>query len=70
MVERAANADYDRLHDEKPFHDGTFSRWAKDRSTTHPFHFRDGVTITVSDEDWTPDDDFLKREAVSRGDQA
>ncbi|KAB2807983.1 hypothetical protein F9L07_25270 [Pimelobacter simplex] len=59
MARASANARYDDLHDERPYHDGTFTHWAKDRSAAHPFHARDGVTIWVTTEDLTPDDDFL-----------
>lgn len=59
MAEAAANARYDQLHEAKPYHDGTFNLWSKDRSPLFPFHYRDGVTIWVSPDDLTPEDDFL-----------
>lgn len=59
MAAQAANRQYDALHEAKPFHDGTFTVWTKERSEATPFHYRDGVTIWVSPDDLTPDDDFL-----------
>lgn len=61
MAAAAANRMYDQLHEAKPFHDGTFTEWAKEYSRETPYHFRDGVTVWVSHEDLTPDDDFLTR---------
>jgi hypothetical protein len=59
MEQAAADARYDGLHKELPYHDGTFKRWAKERSPQFPYHFRDGVRIWVSDEDLSPHDHFL-----------
>lgn len=50
---------YSNLHDERPYHDGTFTRWAKKRTRRHPYHFQDGVSIIVAREDLNPDDEFL-----------
>lgn len=55
----AVNAMYDDLHREKPFHDGTERIWTAERSALTPFHYRDGVSIWLSETDLTPDDDFL-----------
>lgn len=59
----AANRRYDQLHKEKPFHDGTFRIWMEKPSQLTPFHYRDGVTIWISEEDLTSadDDDFLEQ---------
>lgn len=59
MASASANARYDELHEARPYHDGTFSSWSKERGSAHPFHARDGVTIWVHDTDLSPDDDFL-----------
>ncbi len=59
MDRAAANAKYDRLHEKTPFHDGTFEHWAKERSVSHPYSHRDGVTIWLADTDLSPDDHFL-----------
>lgn len=60
MAKAAAEARYDELHDEQPYHDGTFTRWSSKRSKDTPAHYRDGVTISVHREDLDPDHDFLK----------
>lgn len=61
MQERAAQRRWEILHQEQPYHDGSFESWAKEPSLTHPFRFDDGVTIWVSKEDLSPDDDFLEQ---------
>ena len=61
----AVNAMYDELHRERPFHDGTFRFWQEKRTPLTPFHYRDGVSIWLSRDDLTPDDDFLGQ-GVSR----
>lgn len=61
MDEAAANWRYEQLHKDEPFHDGTFKSWARDRSTSHPYHYRDGVRVWVAPLDLSPDDDFLRR---------
>jgi len=54
---------YERRHRDRPYHDGTFpeelSGWAKEPSRAHPFHFMDGVVITIAERDLNPDDHFL-----------
>lgn len=57
----AAEAAYDALHEDKPFHDGSFRLWSAKRGGKYRFHYRDGVTLTVHREDLSPDDDFLTR---------
>lgn len=59
MATAQANAEYERLHAEAPFHDGTFREWAKEPSEFTPYRFNDGVTIWVSDQNLTPEDPFL-----------
>lgn len=59
METAAANARYDELHEDKPYHDGNFGSWSKERSPLHPYHARDGVNIWVHDVDLSPDDRFL-----------
>ncbi len=54
----AAEAMYSRLHEDAPFHDGTYADWAKVRSASHPYHFSDGVHIGVADRDIAPHDQF------------
>ena len=55
----AAKRRYEEIHKALPYHDGSFKRWAEKPSLGFPFHHSDGVTIWMSREDLTPDDDFL-----------
>lgn len=59
MARTAARRQYEALHEQAPWHNGTFEHWAKERSDNHPFRYDDGVTIGVSRHDLTPDDMFL-----------
>ena len=59
MQREAANRAYDKKHEDRPWHDGTWKRWAAEWSLDFPFHYRDGVTVWVSDQDLTPDDHFI-----------
>ncbi|MCW2785250.1 MAG: hypothetical protein JWP74_1767 [Marmoricola sp.] len=59
-MERAATEHrWSALHEDKPWHNGDFTAWAEKRSDATPYHFKDGVTLYVSDRDDNPDDDFL-----------
>ena len=62
MDTAAANALYDDLHKDAPYHDGTFKNWAEKRSKSFPYHARDGVLIGASTTDLFPDDHFLTSE--------
>lgn len=59
MQLKAAMALYSQLHDEAPYHDGSFTRWAKKRSNDYPFHALEGVSFYLAATDVNPDDDFL-----------
>lgn len=59
MEQAAAEWRYDALHKAKPYHDGTFTSWAEERSLKHPYHARDGVSVWVAEADLTPHDHFL-----------
>ena len=59
MERMAAVARYERLHEDLPYHDGTFSSWRKKPDDEHPYHFQWGVSVWVAEKDWSPDDDFL-----------
>lgn len=61
MALAAAQRAYDRLHKDKPFHDGTFKTWAAEESELTPFHYMDGVRIYVSTEDRNPGDLFTTK---------
>lgn len=58
MAAKAADWMYDDLHKDAEFHDGTFTRWSKDRSQAFPYHYRDGVVIGVAPVDLAPHDMF------------
>lgn len=57
----AADRQYAALHEDAPWHDGTFTSWVEERDAGHPYHYSDGVRIWVSDVDYSPGDDFLSR---------
>jgi hypothetical protein len=59
MEQAAAEWRYAELHKDLPFHDGTFTSWAKERSLSHPYHLSDGVSVWVAESDLTPHDHFL-----------
>lgn len=59
MAHRAAARAYEEKHKAQPFHDGTFTHWAKEYGPMTPFHYDDGVTVWVSEDNLTPDDDFI-----------
>lgn len=59
MAQSWADARYDKKHEARPYHDGSFKQWSKDRNQRFRFHARDGVKIWVHSADLTPDDDFL-----------
>jgi hypothetical protein len=59
MESKAAARLYEQKHKDRPYHDGTFNQWAEKPSRAYPYHYLDGVTITVSTTDYTPDDDWL-----------
>lgn len=58
MAQEAASWLYENLHADKPFHDGTFKSWREERSASHPYHYRDGVTIAVAETDLLAHDLF------------
>jgi hypothetical protein len=61
MEREAASRAYAELHSERSFHDGTFTSWAKERSRSHPYHFGDGVSLWVADQDAAPWDEFTTK---------
>lgn len=46
-----AQARYERLHEKRPWHDGTFADWATEPDVDHPYHYRSGVQIWVAERD-------------------
>lgn len=61
----AAEAKYAALHEKRPYHDGTYESWAEKRTDDHPYHYSDGVTIWVAEQDVNPDDKFLDPPDIS-----
>lgn len=59
MHEAAAQRQYKDLHKERPYHDGSFSRFTSEPTAATPFHFEDGVEIFVAAFDANPGDEFL-----------
>lgn len=68
MELEAAEARYAERHKDLQYHDGTFptdlSKWAKERSDTHPYRYDAGVVIFVADTDLEPHNHFLGGEEV------
>lgn len=52
-------ARYAAQHEKKPFHDGTFHGWSAERTPDAPFHFTDGVSLYVSEQEPAEGEDFL-----------
>jgi hypothetical protein len=65
MVQKAAEADYQALHKDRPYHNGDFTDWSATRSSKHPFHFEWAVTIGVAPVDVNPHDEFRAVEKQS-----
>ena len=68
METQAAQAAYERLHEKAPWHDGTFESWAKDASSSHPYHLSHGTTIWVAETDLCLGGDFLSADSPSKSD--
>lgn len=62
MVEESARAEYARLHEKRPWHDGSFSKWSEEPSATFRFHFQHGTHIWAADTDHELGGDFLRSE--------
>jgi hypothetical protein len=58
----AAHARYAAVHEDRPFHDGSFKSWAAKRSSSHPYKYDEGVSIFLAETDVQPWDEFLTRE--------
>jgi len=48
MEAAAAQVKFDRLHEKRPWHDGTFTDWAAEPSDEHPYHHSFGTRIWVN----------------------
>ena len=66
MVEESARAEYARLHEKRPWHDGSFSKWSEEPSATFRFHFQHGTTIWVAETDLGHGGDFLSSRSQQR----
>lgn len=62
MEREAADAKWQALHKDRPWHNGSFTSWAPHRSDEHPYHLSHGVVIGVAETDLRPDDAFLTDE--------
>jgi hypothetical protein len=62
MEQAAALWRYQALHEDAPYHDGSWRAWSKERTAATPYHFLDGVSVYVSTVDDNPADDFLTDE--------
>jgi hypothetical protein len=51
METAAAEAMFARLHEKRPWHDGTFTDWAAEPSADHPYHYSYGTRIWVTGTD-------------------
>lgn len=65
MEREAAQAAYEALHEKQPWHDGTFTSWAKERSASHPYRYDAGVSIGATETDLTPWDLFTTKADAS-----
>lgn len=72
MERAAAEWRYDQLHEDAPFHDGTFANWSEKRTKDAPYHYRDGVNVWVAPTDLGLGGRFLAAdgEVPSEPDQA
>lgn len=55
----AAQALYADQHMERPYHDGSFQSWSKERTRAYPFHYRDGVSMYLAPIEMDPDNQWL-----------
>lgn len=58
MEAASAEVLYDLLHNDLPYHDGTFTEWSAEPSREFSFHYRAGVSIWVAPVDLAPDEKF------------
>lgn len=59
MAVEAISATFKDIHEDAPYHDGTFKSWSEKRSEFHPYHYSWGVNLWVAEEDLSPGDNFL-----------
>lgn len=56
----SAQARFAELHKDRPWHDGTFTRWDEKQTRATPYHHSHGTSIWVSDTDYDLGGDFLR----------
>lgn len=59
MEREAANAKWARMHEDRPWHNGSWTSWESKPSAGHPYHRDHGLVIGVAVTDLRPDDTFL-----------
>lgn len=64
-AQSVARAQFDALHADRPFHDGTRQRWSDKWSREFPFRYDDGTHIDVALTDVAPFDLFTTRKNAS-----
>lgn len=70
MEQQSTQARYERLRAERgEWHDGTFTKWAKEPSRDFPVHHSHGTTIWVSEVDHGFGGDFLSSGSQERVDE-
>jgi hypothetical protein len=69
METAAAEAQFARLHEKRPWHDGTFTDWAEKPSTEHPYHYTYGTRIWVTETDLGLGGAFTARENPYKGEE-
>lgn len=62
MEAAAAQAQFDRLHEKRPWHDGSFADWAEEASDEYPYHHSFGTRIWVAETDLGLGGEFTTRE--------
>ena len=72
MEREAAEAAYDALHngEKAGWHDGSFTSWVDERSKSHPYPARAGVSTGVAETDLAPWDHFTTKRDASPIDPA
>lgn len=59
MTLAAVRRDFEAVHEELKWHDGTRTSWTQERDDAHPYRYDEGAGIWLSREDLTPDSEFL-----------
>lgn len=65
MQKLAAQRRFNRLHSEKPWHDGSMTNWTEKPTDETPFNYEDGTAIWLSERDLGLGGDFLQQGSVA-----